>query len=103
MSIRVDGSVLAFTMLVALRVGFFLALATVLLISRVEPNKDSQRNRHGRCYACRAGSSQRLIIVVAQVMFTLILLVCAGLAIQGFVPLATVYRGKSPVLIFLTH
>ncbi|OLD82065.1 MAG: hypothetical protein AUF67_05665 [Acidobacteria bacterium 13_1_20CM_58_21] len=101
MSIRVDGSVLAFAMLVALRVGFFRALATVLHTSRVEPNKDSQRNRHGR--RCQAGSSQRLIIVVAQVMFTLILLVCAGLAIQGFVRLATVYRGKSPVLIFLIH
>src|SRR6266403_2796284 len=37
--IRVDGSVLAFTILAALAVGVFLGLATMLHTSRVEPNK----------------------------------------------------------------
>ncbi|PYU59318.1 MAG: hypothetical protein DMG56_18645 [Acidobacteria bacterium] len=92
--IRVDGNVLAFTMLVALSVGFFLGLATVLHTSRVEPNKTLKETGSGT--ATPAKRRVRSALVVAQVMFALILLVCAGLTIQGFVRLATVYRGFEP-------
>ena len=92
--IRVDGNVLAFTILVALSVGFFLGLATVLHTSRVEPNKTLKETGSGT--ATPAKRRVRSALVVAQVMLALILLVCAGLTIQGFVRLATVYRGFEP-------
>jgi putative ABC transport system permease protein len=44
----------------------------------------------------RAKRRVRSTLVVVQVMFALILLVCAGLTIQGFVRLANVYQGFEP-------
>jgi len=38
----------------------------------------------------------RSTLVVVQVMFALILLVCAGLTIQGFIRLANIYQGFEP-------
>jgi putative ABC transport system permease protein len=92
--IRVDGNVLAFTILVALGVGFLLGLATVLHTSRVEPNKTLKETGTGT--VTRAKRRVRNALVVAQVMFALILLVCAGLTIQGFGRLASVYQGFEP-------
>jgi putative ABC transport system permease protein len=92
--IRVDGNVLAFTILAALSVGFFLGLATVFHTSRVEPNKTLKETGTGT--VTRAKRRVRNALVVAQVMFALILLVCAGLTIQGFVRLASVYQGFEP-------
>jgi predicted permease len=95
--IRVDGSVLAFTILAALGVGLFLGLATVLHTSRVEPNKTLKETGTGT--VTRAKRRVRNALVVVQVMFALILLVCAGLTIQGFVRLANVYQGFEPASI----
>src|SRR5229473_1568723 len=92
--IRVDGNVLAFTILAALGVGFFLGLATMLHTCRVEPNKTLKETGTGT--VTRAKRRVRNALVVAQVMFALILLVCAGLTIQGFVRLANVYQGFEP-------
>jgi putative ABC transport system permease protein len=92
--IRVDGNVLAFTVLAALGVGLFLGLATVLHTSRVEPNKTLKETGTGT--VTRTKRRVRSALVVVQVMFALILLVCAGLTIQGFVRLAKVYQGFEP-------
>jgi putative ABC transport system permease protein len=92
--IRVDGNVLAFTILAALGVGLFLGLAVVLHTSRVEPNKTLKET--GMRAVTRTKRRVRNALVVAQVMFALILLVCAGLTIQGFVRLANVYQGFEP-------
>src|SRR5713226_7920030 len=92
--IQVDGNVLAFTILVAVGVGFILGLATMLHTCRVEPNKTLKETGTGT--VTRAKRRVRNALVVAQVMFALILLVCAGLTIQGFVRLATVYQGFEP-------
>jgi predicted permease len=92
--IRVDANVLAFTILAALGVGLFLGLATVLHASRIEPNKTLKETGTGT--VTRAKRRVRNALVVAQVMFALILLVCAGLTIQGFVRLANVYQGFEP-------
>jgi putative ABC transport system permease protein len=92
--IRVDGNVLAFTILASLGVGIFLGLATMLHTSRVEPNKTLKETGTGT--VTRAKRRVRSALVVAQVMFALILLVCAGLTIQGFVRLAKVYQGFEP-------
>jgi putative ABC transport system permease protein len=92
--IRVDSNVLAFTILAALGVGFFLGLATVLHTSRVEPNKTLKETGAGTVTPTKRKLPNAMVIV--QVMFALILLVCAGLTIQGFVRLATVYQGFEP-------
>jgi predicted permease len=92
--IRVDSSVLAFTILAALGVGLFLGLATVLHTSRVELNKTLKETGTGT--VTRTKRRVRSTLVVVQVMFALILLVCAGLTIQGFVRLANVYQGFEP-------
>lgn len=92
--IRVDGSVLAFTILAALAVGVFLGLATMLHTSRVEPNKTLKETGTGT--VTRAKRRVRSALVVAQVTIALILLVCAGQTIQGFVRLANVYQGFEP-------
>jgi putative ABC transport system permease protein len=90
----VDGNVLAFTILAALGVGLFLGLAIVLHTSRVEPNKTLKETASGA--VTRTKRRVRSALVVAQVMIALILLVCAGLTIQGFVRLANVYQGFEP-------
>jgi putative ABC transport system permease protein len=92
--IRVDGSVLAFTVLAALGVGLLLGLATVLHTSRVELNRTLKETGTGT--VPRTKRRVRNALVVVQVMFALILLVCAGLTIQGFVRLANVYQGFEP-------
>jgi putative ABC transport system permease protein len=92
--IRVDGNVLAFTILAALGVGIFLGLATMLHTSRVEPNKTLKETGTGS--VTRAKRRVRSALVVGQVMIALILLVCAGQTIQGFVRLANVYQGFAP-------
>ncbi|HKV61655.1 MAG TPA: ABC transporter permease [Candidatus Acidoferrum sp.] len=92
--IRVDSSVLAFTILAALSVGLFLGLATVLDTSRVELNKTLKETGTGT--VTRTKRRVRSTLVVVQVMFALILLVCAGLTIQGFARLANVYQGFEP-------
>ncbi len=92
--IRVDGNVLAFGILVALGVGLFFGLATVLHTGKVELSetlKDASR-----WSVSRAKSRLRSGLVVTQVMFALVLLVCAGLMIQSFVRLAQVYKGFEP-------
>jgi putative ABC transport system permease protein len=66
----------------------------VLHTSRVEPNKTLKETGTGT--VTRAKRRVRNALVVAQVMFALILLVCAGLTIQGFVRLASVYQGFEP-------
>jgi putative ABC transport system permease protein len=92
--IRVDGNVLAFTVLVAAAVGVILGWATMLHTSRVEPNKTLKETGTGT--VSPAKRRVRSALVVAQVTFALVLLVCAGLTIQGFVRLASVYQGFEP-------
>jgi putative ABC transport system permease protein len=92
--IRVDGNVLAFTVLIALGVGFFLGLATMLHAGSVEPNKALKET--GASTVTPGRQRIRSALVVAQVVFALVLLVCAGLTIQGFVRLASVYQGFEP-------
>jgi predicted permease len=92
--IRVDGNVLAVTILVALGTGLVLGLATVLHATHVELNHTLKETGAGS--VTRAKRRVRSALVVAQVMFAFVLLVCAGLTIQGFARLARVYQGFEP-------
>jgi putative ABC transport system permease protein len=90
----VDRSVLAFTLLVAVVVGIFFGLVTVLHTSSIDLNQTLEESARGSL--SRAKFRLRAALVVAQVIFALVLLVCAGLTIQGFSRLANVYQGFEP-------
>jgi putative ABC transport system permease protein len=92
--IRVDGNVFALTILVALGTGLALGLATLLHASHVELNNTLKETGAGS--VTPAKRRVRSALVVAQVIFAFVLLVCAGLTIQGFVRLARVYQGFEP-------
>jgi len=72
----------------------FFGLATVLHTGNVELNETLKDA--GRGSMTRAKGRLRSGLVVAQVMVALVLLVCAGLTIQGFAHLASVYQGFEP-------
>jgi putative ABC transport system permease protein len=92
--VQVDGQVLGFAILVAVGVGVFLGLATLLHASSVKVDRTLKET--GRGSVTLAKRRVRSALVVAQVTCALVLLVCAGLTIQGFVRLANVYQGFEP-------
>jgi putative ABC transport system permease protein len=93
--ISIDGSVLAFTIFVSLLTGLLFGIAPALQTSR--PNlpqtlKDASPGliAGGRRYQLRQ------ILVVAEIASTLVVLVCAGLAINSFVRLLRFNPGLNP-------
>ena len=92
--IQVDGRILAFTILLATLIGIFFGLATLVHAVRIDLNQTLKEGGLGSMTRIRA--RLRSTLVVVQVVFALVLLVCAGLTIQGFVRLAGVYAGFQP-------
>jgi putative ABC transport system permease protein len=92
--IQVNASVTALTILLAIVVGFAFGFATVLHTGKVNPSKTLKESGPGSLTRGRA--RLRSTLVAAQVVFALVLLVSAGLTIQGFVRLAAVYEGFQP-------
>jgi predicted permease len=89
--IQVDRTVLAFTVLLIALIGFLFGLGTVLHSGQALPYATLKEAGRGPML----GSKGRLrsALVVAQVMFALVLLVCAGLTTQAFLRLVDVYQG----------
>jgi putative ABC transport system permease protein len=87
----VDRTVLAFTVLLVAVVGLLFGLGTVLHSNQAQPYSTLKEAGRGLV----AGSKGRLrsALVVAQVMFALVLLVCAGLTTEAFLRLVNVYQG----------
>ncbi len=92
--IQVDRTVLAFTVLLAAGVGIAFGLATALHAGRVDPFHTLKEA--GRGPQLGGKGKLRNALVVAQVTFALVLLVCAGLTAEGFLRLAGVYQGFQP-------
>jgi len=92
--IRVDSSVLGFTILLAVVVGILFGLITVLHGSHMDLNKTLKET--GAVSVSRTKGRLRSALVVTQVIFALVLLICAGSTIQGFARLANVYAGFQP-------
>ena len=92
--IQVDRSVLGFAILVAMGVGLFFGIAVMLHTSKVDLNKTLKES--GQSSMSLAKGKLRTALVVVQVVFALVLLVCAGLTIQGFMRLVAVYQGFEP-------
>ena len=92
-SIHVDRFVLFFTLALTLSVGLLFGVLTVLHSHRFDLNpvlKDAGPS------LSRSKSRVRNALVVVQVGLALVLLVCAGLAAQGFSRLAASYQGFDP-------
>jgi len=89
--IQVDSMVLAFTVLLVAVVGLSFGLGIVRHSGQAQPYTTLKEAGRG----LMLGSKGRLrsALVVAQVMFALVLLVCAGLTTQAFFRLVDVYQG----------
>ncbi|HEX4541868.1 MAG TPA: ABC transporter permease [Candidatus Acidoferrum sp.] len=92
--IQVDRAVLAFAILLSVVLGILFGLTTVLNMCYIDLNKVLKET--GRALITPARGRLRNALVSAQVTFALILLVCAGLTMQGFKRLAAVYQGFQP-------
>jgi predicted permease len=92
--IQVNTVVMATTILLAVALGFLFGYAAVLYTGRVNLGKALKESGPGSLTRSRA--RLRSTLVVAQVVFALVLLVSAGLTIEGFVRLAAVYKGFEP-------
>jgi putative ABC transport system permease protein len=93
-SIEVDSTVLFFTVLLSVLLGLFFGLVTALHLRHI--NLNTVMKEAGRGSAGPARGHLRNGLVAAQVALALILLVCAGLTMQGFNRLAQAYQGFQP-------
>ena len=89
--IRVDPSVLTFTVVLIALVGLLFGLGTVLHSCQEQPYTALKEAIRGGMPGAKG--RVRSALVVAQVMLALVLLVCAGLTTQGFLRLVDVYQG----------
>jgi putative ABC transport system permease protein len=92
--IQVDRTVLALTLLLVLVVGLLFGLAALLHTSGLNLSKTLKEAGPGSMTLVKG--RVRGVLVVTQVIFALVLLVCAGLTMQGFVRLSDVYAGLEP-------
>jgi putative ABC transport system permease protein len=93
-AIRVDSTVLVFTLFAAVAAGITFGVCSVYHASKMQLNQALKEGGPGNM--SRATGRVRSALVVAQVMFALTLLVSAGLMIQGFTRLADIYKGFEP-------
>jgi putative ABC transport system permease protein len=94
-SIRLDGWVLAFTILVSALTGLLFGVVPALLQSRTDPNealKEGGRGGGGGVRRHRLHSG----LVVVEVALSLVLLVGAGLLLRSFMRLRNVETGLDP-------
>ena len=91
--VRIDGGVLAFTLLVSLATGLLFGLAPALQSSRIglsEKLKEGDRGSTAAHHRLRGG------LIVSEVALALMLLIAAGLLIESFAQLARVRPGFNP-------
>jgi putative ABC transport system permease protein len=99
--IQVDRTVLGFTLLLIAIVGLLFGLGTVLHSDQSQPY--TALKEAGRGPLLGSKGLLRSALVVAQVMFALVLLVCAGLTAQAFLRLVDVYQGFAAANVLRTE
>ena len=99
--IQVDRTVLAFTVLLIAIVGLLFGVGTVLHSDQSQPY--TTLKEAGRGPSLGSKGRLRSALVVAQVMFALVLLVCAGLTTQAFLRLVDVYQGFAAANVLRTE
>src|SRR5690242_13077637 len=92
--IQVDSTVLFFAISLSIILGLLFGLVTALYLRRI--NLNNVLKETGRATAAPTRGHLRNGLVSAQMTFALVLLVCAGLTMQGFNRLAHVYQGFQP-------
>lgn len=92
--IQVDRSVLAFAILLSVALGLLFVFVIALNMRRIDLNKVLKQTGRGSITLSRG--RLRNALVSAQMTLALVLLVCAGLTIQGFNRLTAVYQGFQP-------
>ena len=92
--IRVDRSVLAFSVVLSALVALAFGLLGTIYAGRRDPYRALKETAAGS--SSRASGRLRNALVVAQVIFALVLLVCAGQTTQAFLRFAHVYQGFQP-------
>ncbi len=93
--IRLDGSVLSFTLLVSLLTGLMFGLAPAIHASKPDLNEALKEGGHG-CAEGRHRQRVRAILVVAEVALAMMLLAGAGLMINSFVRFSRINPGFEP-------
>ena len=93
--IRLDGSVLNFTLLVSLLAGLMFGLAPAIHASKPDLNEALKEGGHG-CAEGRHRQRVRAILVVAEVALAMMLLAGAGLMINSFVRFSRINPGFEP-------
>jgi putative ABC transport system permease protein len=96
-AVRVDGAVLAFTLLAVLATGLLFGLAPAWQASRIDLNdtlKEGGRNADG------SGRRTRSALVVVEIALAMILLIGAGLLLQSFVRRQRAELGFDPQNLF---
>jgi predicted permease len=93
--IRLDGSVLSFTLLVSLFTGLMFGLAPAIHASKPDLNEALKEGGHG-CGEGRHRHRVRAILVVAEVALAMMLLAGAGLMINSFVRFSRINPGFEP-------
>ena len=93
--IRLDGSVLSFTLLVSLLTGLMFGLAPAIHASKPDHNEALKEGGHG-CAEGRHRQRVRAILVVAEVALAMMLLAGAGLMINSFVRFSRINPGFEP-------
>jgi putative ABC transport system permease protein len=91
---RIDGSVLAFGLVISVVSGFVFGIVPALRASRLDPARSL--NQIGRATTDAPRVRLRQTLVVAQIALATMLLVCAGLLVQGFIRLQRVPLGFEP-------
>ncbi|HWW18692.1 MAG TPA: FtsX-like permease family protein, partial [Candidatus Saccharimonadales bacterium] len=99
--IQVDRAVLVFTLLLVAAVGLLFGLASVLHSNHKHPYTTLKET--GRSGMLGSTGRLRSALVVVQVMFALVLLVCAGLTAQGFLRLVDAYGGYQAANVLRTE
>jgi putative ABC transport system permease protein len=91
----IDGMVLAFTLVVSVLTGILFGLAPAIQISRAELYESLKEGSQGSIGGRRTQFT-RSALVVAEVAFSLLLLVCSGLLIRSFYLLMSEDLGIDP-------
>jgi putative ABC transport system permease protein len=90
-SIRVDGLVLAFALVLSLAASLIFGLAPVFLAARSDPQANLREG--GRAGEARGPLRARNMLAIGEVALAMILLVAAGLLMRSFIMLTSVQPG----------
>jgi len=91
--IRIDGSVLLFSLAVSVAAGLFFGLAPARQLARIDVHGDLKQS--GRTGSGSGQRRARSALVAAEIALSLVLLVAAGLTVRSFIRLQHVSAGFS--------